>query len=98
MEVNGLQQVFSIFFPKYERCDPHTVFLCRRQRCPSRPLTTEEERDLLSRMGTGDEKVRSTLIEHNLRLRWFILPAALRIPASILKTLYPLALLVSLRQ
>ncbi|HIZ78118.1 MAG TPA: RNA polymerase sporulation sigma factor SigE [Firmicutes bacterium] len=72
MEVNGLQQVFSIFFPKYERCDPHTVFYVGGSDVLPAPLTTEEERDLLSRMGTGDEKVRSTLIEHNLRLVVYI--------------------------
>lgn len=36
------------------------------------PLSKEEEEDLVSKMSTGDEKIRSTLIERNLRLVVYI--------------------------
>jgi len=36
------------------------------------PLSREEEAELLTRLGEGDESVRSTLIEHNLRLVVYI--------------------------
>jgi len=36
------------------------------------PLSREEEAELLSRLGEGDEAVRSALIEHNLRLVVYI--------------------------
>jgi RNA polymerase sporulation-specific sigma factor len=36
------------------------------------PLSREEERGLIGRLGQGDETVRATLIEHNLRLVVYI--------------------------
>ena len=36
------------------------------------PLSKEEEENLVSKMSTGDEKIRSTLIERNLRLVVYI--------------------------
>lgn len=36
------------------------------------PLGREEEADLIARLGEGDEKAKSTLIEHNLRLVVYI--------------------------
>lgn len=36
------------------------------------PLSLAEERDMLTRMTTGDETARATLIEHNLRLVVYI--------------------------
>ncbi|MEE0776510.1 MAG: RNA polymerase sporulation sigma factor SigE [Bacillota bacterium] len=62
----------AVFFPKKERCEPRTVFYVGGSDVLPAPLTLEEERDLLSRMGTGDEKVRAALIEHNLRLVVYI--------------------------
>ena len=96
MEVNGLQQVFSIFFQNMNGVTRIRYFMSAAA-MSFRPLTTEEEGDLLSRMGTGDEKVRSTLIEHNLRLVVYI-ARRFENTGIRLKTLYPLALLVSLRQ
>ena len=36
------------------------------------PLTPEEEKTLVQQLGSGDARIRSTLIEHNLRLVVFI--------------------------
>ena len=33
-----------------------------------RPYTADEEQELVTRLSSGDEKIRQDLIEHNLRL------------------------------
>ena len=63
-------------------------FSTSRQRYAPAALEREKEAELIARMDEGDESVRGTLIEHNLRLVAYI-ARGLKIPASTSKTSSP---------
>ena len=55
------------------------AFICGAEALP-KPLTPEQEAEMVALAAEGDEEARDKLIEHNLRL-WFTLPKNLKIPA-----------------
>ena len=66
-----LDVVFNRVFVKLSPGDNCLYYVGGSEALPS-PLTKEEEEELVSNLNSGDQKIRSTLIERNLRLVVYI--------------------------
>ena len=66
-----LNVVFNRVFVKLSPGDNCLYYVGGSEALPS-PLTKEEEEELVSNLNSGDQKIRSTLIERNLRLVVYI--------------------------
>ena len=66
-----LNVVFNRVFVKLNPGENNLYYVGGSEALPS-PLTKEEEEKLISNLNSGDEKIRSTLIERNLRLVVYI--------------------------
>ncbi len=64
-----LRKLLKKFFP--EKSDNVLYYITGNEALPT-PLSPEEEAEILSRLGSGDESVKSVLIERNLRLVVYI--------------------------
>ncbi len=62
-------KIRRLFFGKKKK---NSIFFIGRNMVLPSPLTREEEEKLMQRMMAGDEEVKNTLIEHNLRLVVYI--------------------------
>lgn len=69
-KLNGLRNFFkSIYFKLFSK---NEVYYIGGNEALPPPLTSEEEKELIEKLRLGDESIRSTLIERNLRLVVYI--------------------------